>query len=99
MNLLNQYGVSERFLAQATMFPDYMLARVVAQYRGKYRIVTEQKELMAEISGKLRYDTNELAMYPAVGDYVMIDVVGNTAVIHHVLTRKSLFARKAVGVL
>ena len=45
MNLLNRYGVSDRFLAQATMFPDYILARVVAQYRGKYKIVTEQKEL------------------------------------------------------
>lgn len=98
MNLLNQYGVSDRFLSQATMFPDYILARVVAQYRGKYKIVTEQKELMAEISGKLRYDINELAMYPAVGDYVMIDAAEDTAVIHHVLTRKSLFVRKAVGV-
>lgn len=28
----------------------------------------------------------------------MIDVVGDTAVIHHVLTRKSIFVRKAVGV-
>lgn len=97
MNLLNQYGATERFLAQATMFPDYILARVVAQYRGKYKIVTEQNEMLAEISGKLRYDTDELAMYPAVGDYVMIDAVGDTAVIHHVLTRKSLFVRKAVG--
>ncbi|MDD6190033.1 MAG: ribosome small subunit-dependent GTPase A [Firmicutes bacterium] len=97
MNLLNQYGVTERFLAQATMFPDYIPARVVAQYRGKYKIVTEQNEMLAEISGKLRYDTDELAMYPAVGDYVMIDAVGDTAVIHHVLTRKSLFVRKAVG--
>ena len=98
MNLLNQYGISERFLALASMYPDYIPARVVAQYRGKYKIVTEQKELMAEISGKLRYDTNELVMYPAVGDYVMVDVVGDTAVIHQVLTRKSLFVRKAVGV-
>ena len=97
MNLLNQYGATERFLAQATMFPDYIPARVVAQYRGKYKIVTEQNEMLAEISGKLRYDTDELAMYPAVGDYVMIDAVGDTAVIHHVLTRKSLFVRKAVG--
>ena len=98
MNLLNRYGISDRFLAQAAMFPDYTLARVVAQYRGKYKIVTEQKELMAEISGKLRHETDELAMYPAVGDYVMVDITGDTAVIHHVLTRKSLFVRKAVGV-
>lgn len=98
MNLLNQYGLSERFLAQATMFPDYTLARVVAQYRGKYKIVTEQKEMLAEISGKLRHDTDELSMYPTVGDYVMVAVEEDTAIIHNVLVRKSLFVRKAVGV-
>lgn len=31
MNLLNRYGGSERFIAQATVFPEYILARVVAQ--------------------------------------------------------------------
>lgn len=63
MNLLNRYGLSERFIAQATMFPEYTPARVIAQYRGKYKVVTQEKELLAEISGKLRYDTDELAMY------------------------------------
>lgn len=98
MDLLNQYGLSERFLTQATMYPDDTLARVIAQYRGKYKIVTAQGEMLAELSGRLRYDTDELAMYPAVGDYVMARVAADSAVIHHVLTRKSLFVRKAVGV-
>lgn len=97
MNLLEQYGLSERFLAQAAMFPQYTLARVAAEYRGKYKIVTAREALLAEVSGKLRYDTDARAMYPAVGDYVMVDVAGDRAVIHHVLTRKSLFVRKAVG--
>lgn len=98
MDLLNQYGLSERFLTQATMYPDDTLARIIAQYRGKYKIVTAQGEMLAELSGRLRYDTDELAMYPAVGDYVMARVAADSAVIHHVLTRKSLFVRKAVGV-
>ena len=54
--------------------------------------------MLAEISGKLRYDTEELAQYPAVGDCVMVDIRPELAVIHRVLTRKSLFVRKAVGV-
>lgn len=99
MNLLNKYGAVERFIAQSAIFPDYILARVVAQYRGKYKIVTEEKELLAELSGKLRYETDELAMYPAVGDYVMVEISGDTALIHNILTRKSLFVRKAVGLL
>ena len=54
---LNRYGVSERFLTEATLYPNYQLARVVTQYRGKYKVVTEQEELLAEVSGRLRYDT------------------------------------------
>ena len=53
---------------------------------------------MAEVSGKLRYETEELAQYPTVGDYVMVTVEGDLAVIHRVLRRKSLFVRRAVGV-
>lgn len=97
MSQLNHYGVSQRFLTEATLYPNYQLARVIAQYRGKYKIVTEQAEMLAEISGKLRYDTEELAQYPTIGDYVMVDVQPELAVIHQVLTRKSLFIRKAVG--
>ena len=92
------YGVSERFLTEATLYPEEILARVIAQYRGKYKIVTEQAELLAEVSGRLRYDTEELARYPTVGDYVMVTVEGELAVIHRVLRRKSLFVRRAVGV-
>ncbi len=98
MHQLKTYGVSERFLAEATLYPQDTLARVIAQYRGKYKIVTEQAELLAEVSGKLRYETVELAQYPTVGDYVMVTVEGELAVIHRVLSRKSLFVRKAVGV-
>ena len=74
MHQLKIYGVSERFLAQASLYPEETLARVTAQYRGKYRIVTEQAALLAEVSGKLRYETEELAQYPTVGDYVMVTV-------------------------
>lgn len=98
LHQLKRYGVSERFLAEATLHPEETLARVTAQYRGKYKIVTEQAALLAEVSGKLRYETVELAQYPTVGDYVMVTVEGELAVIHRVLRRKSLFVRRAVGV-
>lgn len=98
MHQLKRYGVSDRFLAEATLYPEEILARVIAQYRGKYKIVTEQAELLAEVSGKLRYETEELARYPTVGDYVMVTVEGELGMIHRVLGRKSLFVRRAVGV-
>ena len=98
MHQLKRYGLSQRFLTEAALYPGETLARVVAQYRGKYKIVTEQAELLAEVSGKLRYETAELAQYPTVGDYVMVTAEGEPAVIHRVLRRKSLFVRRAVGV-
>lgn len=98
MHQLKTYGISERFLAEATLYSEETIARVIAQYRGKYKIVTEQAVLLAEVSGKLRYETEELAQYPTVGDYVMVTIEGDLAIIHRVLSRKSLFVRKAVGV-
>lgn len=41
LHQLKTYGVSERFLAEATLYPEETLARVTAQYRGKYKIATE----------------------------------------------------------
>ncbi|QRN85743.1 ribosome small subunit-dependent GTPase A [Clostridia bacterium] len=100
MNQLEKYGLTDRFKNEATLYPDLSLARIVAQYRGLYKIVTKTDELQAEISGKLRFETSELAKFPTVGDFVMVSAehLGGNAIIHHVLTRKSLFMRTAVGV-
>jgi len=47
-------------------------ARVVAQYKNIYKVITaENKEIYAQITGKLRYETDEISYYPAVGDYVL----------------------------
>jgi len=101
LNNLLKYGASERFFAEATLYPNLHLARVTSQYKDMYKIVTEQNELLAEVSGKFRYNVNRLSDYPAVGDFVMVDrdkgQSGN-AVIHNVLTRKSIFERAAVGI-
>lgn len=99
MNPLQQYGATERYLTEATLYPDHFLSRVVSQYKDYYKIVTESGECMAEVSGKFRYDTAELSDFPAVGDFVMCDRAddsGGNAIIHQVLTRKSVFARAAV---
>ncbi|SDJ09245.1 ribosome small subunit-dependent GTPase A [Salimicrobium halophilum] len=100
MNNLKAYGLTERFMNEATMYEDMALARIIAQYKGLYKVVTEDGEHTAEISGKLRYETEELAKFPAVGDYVMITgKSGNdTTIIHHILSRRSVFLRTAVGV-
>lgn len=93
-------GFSERYFKEAAYFPDYFLGRVVAQYKDMYKVATDKAEVFAEIAGKLRYDSEDMSDYPAVGDFVMVDredeLHGN-AIIHHVLTRKSIFVRRAAG--
>ncbi len=100
MNQLIRYGANERCLAEATLYPGLFPARVVSQYKDLYKIVTEAGECPAEISGKFRYETTRLSEYPAVGDFVMVDRIrgdSGNAIIHKVLTRKSVFERVAVG--
>ena len=91
---------SERFLQEATLYPDLYVGRVVAQHKDLYRVATPKAEVFAEISGKFRHASVALSDYPAVGDFVMIDrqdeCHGN-AIIHQTLTRKSLFVRRAAG--
>ena len=100
MNQLMKYGASERFFAEATLYPDLRLARVVSQYKGLYKIVTEQGENLAELSGKFRHEAACLTDYPAVGDFVMVDRAdadSGNAIIHRLLRRKSVLERTAVG--
>lgn len=99
MDHLEKYGITDRFKNEATIYPRFSLARIVAQHRGLYRIITESGELQAEISGKFRFETKELAKFPTVGDFVMVSAEdAGGAIIHHVLTRKSIFLRTAVGI-
>lgn len=100
LGLLEKYGVTDRAANEATLYADRKLGRVVAQYRGLYKVVTMDGEYLSEVSGKLRFQTDEWAKFPAVGDFVMVDYDqnGDRAVIYHALTRKSAFLRTSVGV-
>lgn len=99
MNYLESYGVQQRFINEATLYPEYSLARVTAQHKSMYRIITAEGERFAVISGKLSYETKTLSHYPAVGDFVMVSIgsPNSPSIIHAVLTRKSVFQRTALG--
>jgi ribosome biogenesis GTPase len=97
---LAKYGLSGRFEAEAAGYPGLFLARVTGQHRDRYRLVSEQGELAGAVSGRLQYGAGGGADFPAVGDWVMLDRpegCSGDAVIHHILSRKSLFSRKAAG--
>ena len=93
-------GLAPQIRSQAESYQGLYVGRVTSQYKDLYRVITEDGELTAEISGKFRFKANRLSDYPAVGDFVMLDRTrdtGGNAMIHRVLDRKSAFIRKAAG--
>ena len=99
-NNISAFGLTAQYVQQAKACgPQYTAARILSQEKGVYRLICENGEQSAVVSGRLRYNARSAADFPAVGDFVAIDcnsAQGN-AVIHEVLPRKSVFIRKAAG--
>ncbi len=72
--------------------------RVALEYNQFYRIYTAAGEILAETTGKLRYEAQSRAELPAVGDWVALKKRPDQehARIHAILPRKSCFTRKVV---
>ncbi len=74
-------------------------ARVVSRQRGLWRVVGDFEECWAEPSGKFRKESEGGGDWPAVGDWVSVELqAGQTnALIQRVLPRRSRFVRKVAG--
>ncbi len=91
------YGADERRFSEASLYPGLCLARVISQYRDLYKLITEDGECFAQISGRFRHEASQ---HPAVGDFVMADRTDSrtgNAIIHHLLPRVSSFERVCAG--
>jgi ribosome biogenesis GTPase len=76
------------------------IGRVISEHKDRYTVKTENSEFDAELLGNLRFTASNRNELPAVGDWVSIsEYDDNKALIHHVLPRKSILERKAVGKL
>lgn len=99
-NLL-ELGLNEGYIKEASICnDDFYLGRVSVQYKDIYKVFTEEGEVLARVSGKLSYSSNNTLDYPVVGDWVLLDRTDNKngdAIIHKVLPRKSYFSRKIAG--
>jgi ribosome biogenesis GTPase len=73
-------------------------ARIAQEQKGIYFVYCVEGTLIGKVSGKFRYEARDYEAFPAVGDWVAIELLpGNeNAVIHTLLPRKSKFSRKAV---
>ena len=97
---LEQYGWNDRFAASFAELagPGRVPARVVLEHTHIYRVVTDEGETLARVSGRLRHRAEGRPDFPAVGDWVVVEPVpGGDARIHAVLPRVSRFSRRAAG--
>lgn len=97
-DVIKQYGWSD---ALARAFEPHARAghlpgRVVVQQRNGYLVATDDGELSAKPSGRLRHEARE-AGHPAVGDWVALsrNLVERTATLHAILPRRTAFVRRA----
>ncbi len=95
---MKNLGFNNRFSTEAALYNGLYPGRIVFQSKNLYRVISEHGENLAQISGKFRYEAKTPSDFPAVGDFVMLSgQEKETAIIHHVLSRKSAFIRKAAG--
>ena len=94
---LTPWGADQRLIDLSATQPALKLARVIAQERGQYTVVSAFGERPAVLSGKLLYASVDIASLPGVGDWVLLAGDADTAVIQQILPRSSTIARKTAG--
>src|SRR5215468_7467813 len=96
---LARYGWNDFFAAHFHQFAEqgYAAGRVALEYNQFYRVYTAEGEILAEIAGRLRHEAESRADLPAVGDWVVSRIEGESATIEAVLPRSSQLTRKAAG--
>lgn len=77
---------------------DFEIGRVTAEHKERYIVKTINGEFEAEITGNLRYSAKNREDFPAIGDWVALNIYNaDTAIIHSILPRLSVISRQAVG--
>jgi ribosome biogenesis GTPase len=79
--------------------PDYHVARVTRVDRDRYLVRNEEKEIQAELTGKLLFSAESTEDLPCVGDWVFVQCYNadTLAIIHDVFPRKTFLRRKSPG--
>jgi len=94
---LDDLGYSEFFKSSQNSLElqNYPAARVVAEYREVYKVRNNDGEFLAKVTGKHMFTAENREDYPAVGDWVAIEVLPeNKALIRGILPRKTILKKK-----
>lgn len=74
---LQQLGFTQYFETQLqTLTFDRatrLVGRIILEHKHSYRVLTEQGEFLATVSGNFAYHAFSRKDYPAVGDFVIIE--------------------------
>lgn len=101
MTILETLGWNERLAREFEPHAARGLVpgRVVLEHKHIYRVLTEEREVLARVAGGMRHRANTPVEYPAVGDWVALRITpGEPRVsIRAILPRRSRFARKVAG--
>jgi len=74
---------------------DFSVARVIAEYKGAYKVKNSLGEYFAKVTGKKIFNALSREDYPAVGDWVSIkEQDAEWALIKEILPRQTLIKRK-----
>jgi ribosome biogenesis GTPase len=79
--------------------PDYGVARITRVDRDRYLVRNEQKEVQAELTGRLLFSGDSTQDLPCVGDWVFVQYHndGILAIIHDLFPRKTFLRRRSAG--
>lgn len=104
IHLLQDFGWNEHWNEKSKEYSeklgDAAPARVIAQYSHTYKVITATGERLATVSGRFEFQTTGKGDFPAVGDWVMADMLDEEpprSVIQAVLPRQSAMVRKVAG--
>ncbi len=89
-------GYDTFFESNKLKLSEFSVARVIAEYKGAYKIINSEGEYFAKVTGKRMFDASSREDYPTVGDWVAITRLNSEqAVIREILPRKTILKRKS----
>ncbi len=101
MNNLDKLGLNKDVLERIPpeSLEQFDIARVAAVHKDSYTVTNGDIDVVGELVGKMIFSASSPLDYPAVGDWVLVNFYDNNsfAIIHELLSRKSLLKRKTPG--
>lgn len=98
---LNKLGFDKWFSDRTdpSKSADYEIARITAANKDSFLVRNRNKDVFAELTGKMLFNADSPTDLPTVGDWVYAQFFDNEsfAVVHEILPRKSLLKRKTAG--